>query len=64
METIGSFGATISSGMIGGGVNNFGPWLGPPAAALLMAVWVAALRGSISRGCGLGGSCSMWLGSC
>jgi hypothetical protein len=42
-ETIGSEGATISTGMIGGGVNNFGPWLGPPAAALLMAGWVAVL---------------------
>ena len=42
-ETIGSAGATISTGMIGGGVNNFGPWLGPPAAALLMAGWVAVL---------------------
>jgi hypothetical protein len=41
--TIGSFGATISTGMIGGGVNNFGPWLGPPAAALLMAGWVSVL---------------------
>lgn len=36
-------GATISTGMIGQGVVNFGPWGGPPAAALLMAIWVAVL---------------------
>ena len=41
--TIGASGATISTGMIGGGLVNFGPWLGPPAAALLMAAWVALL---------------------
>jgi hypothetical protein len=43
IKTITTEGATISTGMIGGGVNNFGPWLGPPAAALLMACWVAVL---------------------
>ncbi len=35
--------ATISTGMIGQGVVNFGPWLGPIAAALLMAVWCGVL---------------------
>ena len=35
--------ATISTGMIGQGVTNFGPWGGPPAAALLMSLWVAML---------------------
>jgi len=35
--------ATISTGMIGQGVVNFGPWLGPVAAALLMAIWVGIL---------------------
>lgn len=34
---------TISTGMIGQGVVNFGRFLGPPFAALLMAVWVALL---------------------
>ncbi len=42
-ETIGVAGATISTGMIGGGVVNFGPWAGPPFAALLMAAWAALL---------------------
>lgn len=35
--------ATISTGMIGQGVVNFGRWLGPMAAALLMSLWVAVL---------------------
>ncbi len=35
--------ATISTGMIGQGVVNFGPWLGPIAAAFLMAIWVGVL---------------------
>jgi hypothetical protein len=35
--------ATISTGMIGQGVVNFGPFFGPAAAALLMALWVALL---------------------
>jgi hypothetical protein len=34
---------TISTGMIGQGVTNFGPWGGPPAAALLISLWVALL---------------------
>lgn len=35
--------ATISTGMIGQGVVNFGRLLGPPFAALLMSLWVALL---------------------
>ena len=35
--------ATISTGMIGQGIVNFGRILGPVAAALLMAVWAAIL---------------------
>ena len=35
--------ATISTGMIGQGVVNFGPYFGPAAAAWLMAMWVALL---------------------
>jgi oligosaccharide repeat unit polymerase len=35
--------ATISSGMIGGGVLNFGPWLGAIAPALLLAAWTGLL---------------------
>jgi len=36
-------GATISTGMIGQGIVNFGLILGPPAAALLMSFWAAVL---------------------
>jgi len=36
-------GATISTGMIGQGVVNFGRILGPVAAALLMSIWTAIL---------------------
>jgi hypothetical protein len=39
----GGVAASISTGMIGQGVVNFGPILGPIAAALLMAIWVAVL---------------------
>jgi hypothetical protein len=35
--------ATVSTGMIGQGVVNFGVILGPAAAALLMSFWVAVL---------------------
>ena len=35
--------ATISGGMIGQGVQNFGPMAGPPAAALILAAWAALL---------------------
>ena len=35
--------ATISTGMIGQGAVNFGPFFGPVAAAALMALWVAVL---------------------
>ena len=36
--------ATISTGMIGQGVDNFGLFLGPIASALLVAVWVTVLE--------------------
>jgi hypothetical protein len=39
----GEVSATISTGMIGQGVVNFGPILGPMAAAALLALWVAVL---------------------
>ena len=35
--------ATISTGMIGGGVLNFGPFFGPMAAGIIMALWTALL---------------------
>ena len=35
--------ATISTGMIGGGVLNFGQYIGPVAAGIIMAVWTALL---------------------
>ena len=35
--------ATLSTGMIGGGVLNFGKWAGPLAAGLLLATWAALL---------------------
>lgn len=35
--------ATLSTGIVGQGVLNFGTWLGPMAAALLMAFWVGLL---------------------
>lgn len=35
--------ATISTGMIGGGVLNFGQFLGPMAAAILMSIWTGLL---------------------
>jgi len=39
----GGVACSVSTGMIGQGVVNFGPILGPIAAALLMAIWVAVL---------------------
>jgi len=39
----GGVAASISTGMIGQGVVNFGTFLGPIAAAFLMAIWVAVL---------------------
>jgi hypothetical protein len=39
---IGAF-ATIAAGFIGRGVLNFGPWMGPVAPALLLALWTAVL---------------------
>jgi len=35
--------ASISTGMIGQGVQNFDLWMGPAAAAFLMAIWASAL---------------------
>ena len=35
--------ATISTGMIGGGVLNFGQFFGPVAAGIIMALWTALL---------------------
>lgn len=35
--------ATISSGVVGQGILNFGVWLGPMVAGFLMAVWVGIL---------------------
>src|SRR5437667_8077087 len=35
--------ATISTGMIGGGVLNFGPFLGPVAAGIIMGLWTGLL---------------------
>ena len=35
--------ATVSTGMIGGGVLNFGPFFGPIAAGIIMALWTALL---------------------
>jgi len=42
--------ASIATGMIGQGVVNFGRYLGPMAAALLMALWVAILARQDLRG--------------
>jgi hypothetical protein len=41
--TLAGVGATISTGMIGQGIINFGRILGPVASALLMAAWTAIL---------------------
>jgi hypothetical protein len=35
--------ATISTGMIGGGILNFGPFFGPVAAGIIMALWTGLL---------------------
>jgi hypothetical protein len=35
--------ATISTGMIGGGILNFGPLFGPMAAGIIMALWTGLL---------------------
>jgi oligosaccharide repeat unit polymerase len=35
--------ATISTGMIGGGLLNFGPFFGPIAAGIIMALWTGLL---------------------
>jgi hypothetical protein len=44
----GGVACSVSTGMIGQGVVNFGRILGPIAAALLMAIWVAVLAVRIS----------------
>ena len=49
--------ATVSTGFIGGGIVNFGPYFGPLAPAFLMCVWVGLLtrwwlqRASLLRAC-------------
>jgi hypothetical protein len=43
LEGTAGVGATISTGMIGQGVVNFGPFFGVLAAAFLMALWVVIL---------------------
>jgi hypothetical protein len=35
--------ATVSTGMIGGGILNFGPFFGPVAAGIIMALWASLL---------------------
>ena len=42
-SSTGGVAASVSTGMIGQGVVNFGRILGPIAAAFLMAIWVAVL---------------------
>ena len=53
-ESSGGVAASISTGMIGQGVVNFGPLFGPMAAALLMAVWVSMLARQDLKGNDLG----------
>jgi hypothetical protein len=48
--TQGGVAATISTGMIGQGVVNFGAVLGPLASAILMALWVVLLARQDPRG--------------
>ena len=50
----GGVAASISTGMIGQGVVNFGGFLGPIASAFLMAVWVALLARLDLMGCRIG----------
>jgi hypothetical protein len=50
----GGVAASISTGMIGQGVVNFGRILGPVAAAFLMALWVAVLARQDLMGDSLG----------
>ena len=50
----GGVAASISTGMIGQGVVNFGRILGPMAAALLMAIWIAVLARQDLMGSDLG----------
>jgi hypothetical protein len=50
----GGVAASISTGMIGQGVVNFGRVLGPIAASLLMAIWVAVLARQDLKGHDIG----------
>jgi len=50
----GGVACSVSTGMIGQGVVNFGRLLGPIAAALLMAIWVALLARQDLKGHDLG----------
>jgi hypothetical protein len=50
----GGVACTVSTGMIGQGVVNFGRILGPIAAAILMAIWVAVLARQDLKGHDLG----------
>jgi hypothetical protein len=43
-------GATIATGIVGQGIDNFGTLLGPPFAALLMAIWASILARLDLRG--------------
>jgi len=47
-------GATLSTGLVGQGVDNFGRYLGPPFSAMLMAFWAAYLARLDLSGQGLG----------
>jgi hypothetical protein len=49
-EGLAGVGATISTGMIGQGVVNFGPFFGVLSSALLMAFWPGGIRGGDSTG--------------
>jgi hypothetical protein len=50
----GGIACSVSTGMVGQGVVNFGRILGPIAAALLMAIWVAVLARQDLKGHDLG----------
>ncbi len=60
----GGVACSVSTGMIGQGVVNFGRILGPIAAALLMAIWVAVLAVRISWDTTSAIFCSMRSGWC
>ena len=50
----GGIAASISTGMIGQGLVNFGRIFGPVASAFLMAIWIALLARQDLMGCDLG----------